>query len=547
MSRWCGWVGAFIMLTALALAGAAVAHADAGPPPLAQPDPSGNSTGSGPDLAGVAPGALTAEDFEQAKSQEPFAVKLADLVNQNRLAINFMWTLITGYLVMFMQAGFALVETGFTRAKNAAHTMAMNFVIYLLGMAGYFAIGFALQFGGIGHVGVPNLGGLKVLDGEFVVRIAGLDWGLFGTKGFFLHGAYDVAVAVLFLFQLVFMDTAATIPTGAMAERFKWTAFCIYGLFMGAFLYPIYGNWAWGGGWLAQLGRLGLGAGYIDFAGSGVVHAIGGWTALAGALVLGPRLGKYNRDGTPNPIPGHNLVMALLGVFILAFGWFGFNSGSTLGASGNGNLRIGLVALATMLASGSGALAAMLYTWAVTGKPDPAMSANGMLAGLVAITAPSGYVSPMNAFLIGAIGGVLVCLSVAFFERVAKVDDPVGAISVHGVCGAFGQLAVGLFADGTANYGGLSVRGLFYGDAGQLAAQAIGAAVAFLWAFGVSWVFFKVLDALVGLRVSPEVELQGLDLPELGVFAYPDGRLVPIPGAARWPILPPAAAEIQAS
>ncbi|WP_376788631.1 ammonium transporter [Thermoflexus sp.] len=515
-------------------------------PPAPTPDPAGTATGSGQDLVGVVPGTIRTEDFERAKAHEPFAVQLADLVNQNRLAINFIWTLITGYLVMFMQAGFALVETGFTRAKNAAHTMAMNFIIYVLGMAGYFATGFALQFGGIGLVGIPNLGGLKVLDGEFTVRIGGLDWGLFGTKGFFMRDTYDVAVAVMFLFQMVFMDTAATIPTGAMAERFKWTAFCLYGLFMGAFLYPIYGNWAWGGGWLSQLSRLGLGAGYIDFAGSGVVHAIGGWTALAGAMVLGPRLGKYNRDGTPNPIPGHNLVMALLGVFILAFGWFGFNPGSTLGASGNGNLRISLVAVATMLASASGALSAMLYTWAMTGKPDPAMAANGMLAGLVAITAPSGYVSPMNAFLIGAIAGVLVCLSVAFFERVVRVDDPVGAISVHGTCGAFGQLAVGLFADGTANYGGLTVRGLFYGDAGQLAAQGIGVVVAFLWAFGISWVFFKILDALVGLRVSPEVELQGLDFPELGVFAYPDGRLVPIPGAARLPVIPPAPTEATA-
>ena len=539
--------GSMILLVGMLglLAAVRPSYADQAPP-APTPDPAGTATGSGQDLVGVVPGTIRAEDFERAKAHEPFAVQLADLVNQNRLAINFIWTLITGYLVMFMQAGFALVETGFTRAKNAAHTMAMNFIIYVLGMAGYFATGFALQFGGIGLVGIPNLGGLKVLDGEFTVHIGGLDWGLFGTKGFFMRDAYDVAVAVMFLFQMVFMDTAATIPTGAMAERFKWTAFCLYGLFMGAFLYPIYGNWAWGGGWLSQLSRLGLGAGYIDFAGSGVVHAIGGWTALAGAMVLGPRLGKYNRDGTPNPIPGHNLVMALLGVFILAFGWFGFNPGSTLGASGNGNLRIGLVAVATMLASASGTLSAMLYTWATTGKPDPAMAANGMLAGLVAITAPSGYVSPMNAFLIGAIAGVLVCLSVAFFERVVRVDDPVGAISVHGTCGAFGQLAVGLFADGTANYGGLTVRGLFYGDAGQLVAQGIGMVVAFLWAFGVSWVFFKILDALVGLRVSPEVELQGLDFPELGVFAYPDGRLVPIPGAARLPGIPPASAEATA-
>ncbi len=507
-----------------------LAFAD-GPEP--QEDPSGTQTGAGTDLTGVAPGTITADDFKAAQTSEPFAVKLADLVNQNRLGINFVWTLLTGYLVAFFGAGFALVETGFTRAKHAAHTMTMNLVVYLLGMTGYFIMGFALQFGGVGLVGVGNLGGLGILNGEFTIPIGGIDWGLFGTKGFFLSGTYDVAVAVMFLFQLVFMDTTATIPTGSMAERFRWLPFCIYGLFVGAIIYPIYGNWAWGGGWLSQLSKIGLGAGYIDFAGSGVVHAIGGWTALAGALALGPRLGKFNKDGTPNAIPGHNLTLALLGTFILIFGWFGFNAGSTLGASGNGSLRIGLVAVATMLASASGGLAAMVYTWITTGKPDPGMTANGVLAGLVGITAPSGFVSPMNGFIIGAIAGVLVCLSVAFFERVMKVDDPVGAVSVHGTCGLWGQIAVGLFADGTMNYGGLTVKGLFYGDASQLAAQTIGGVVAFVWAFGASYVFFKVLDYVVGLRVSPEAELQGLDLPEMGMLAYPAG-----PEVARgvWPV-----------
>jgi len=509
-------------------------------PPVKE-DPAGTTLGSGTDLAGVTPGTITAEDFEKAKDTEPLALKLADLVNQNRLGINFTWTLFTGFLVMFMQAGFALVETGFTRARSAAHTMAMNFIIYVLGMTGYFVMGFALQFGGVGLVGVGNLGGLSLLNGEFTIPIGGINWGLFGTKGFFLSGTYDVAVAVMFLFQMVFMDTAATIPTGSMAERFKWIAFCIYGLFIGAIIYPIFGNWVWGGGWLSQLGKIGLGAGYIDFAGSGVVHAVGGWTALAGALVLGPRLGKFNKDGTPNAIPGHNLVMGLLGAFILAFGWFGFNPGSTLGAAGNGNLRIGLVAVATMLASASGALTAMLYMWITTGKPDPAMAANGMLAGLVAITAPSGFVSPMNAFIIGGVAGVLVCLAVAFFERVMKVDDPVGAISVHGVNGLWGQIAVGLFADGTMNYGGLTVRGLFYGDGSQLVAQVIGGVVAFAWAFGVSYAFFKVLDRVVGLRVSPEVELQGLDVPEMGTLAYPPDweppkEAFPAPRLGRLPV-----------
>ncbi|MDE3097047.1 MAG: ammonium transporter [Chloroflexota bacterium] len=485
-------------------------------------DPSGNGTGSGSDLAGVSPGTLTASDFASAQKSEPFAVKLADLVNQNRLGINFTWVLVTGYLVMFMQAGFALVETGFCRAKSALHVMMTNFMIYGLGMLAYFLVGFAFQFGGIGLVGVSNLGGLAQLNKEWTWHLGGVDWGILGYKGFFLTGSsYDVGIAVLFLFQMVFMDTAATIPTGAMAERWKWTGFCIYGLFIGAIIYPVFGNWAWGGGWLSQLGTHGnLGNGYLDFAGSGVVHAVGGWTALAGALVLGPRLGKFNRDGSANAIPGHNLILAALGTFILAFGWFGFNPGSTLGAAGNGNLRIGMVAVVTMLSGMSGSVVAMSLTWAQHGKPDAGMMINGLLAGLVAITAPSGYVSPPAAVVIGAIAGGLVVYSVAFFENVLKVDDPVGAISVHGVNGMWGQLALGIFADGTANYGGLTAKGALFGDFGQLGAQAIGAVVCFAWAFGVSWVFFKVLMSIGALRSKPEDEIAGLDIPEMGGLAY---------------------------
>jgi ammonium transporter, Amt family len=512
-----------------------------------QPDPSGIVIGSGSDLAGIAPGDLTSDDFTTASASEPFAVKLAALVNQNRLGVNFTWTLVAGFLVMFMQAGFALVETGFCRAKNAAHTMTMNFMVYVLGLTGYFICGFAFQEGGIGLIGVPNLGGLAILNHELSIPLGGVDWGIIGWKGFFLSdGTYDVGVAVMFLFQMVFMDTTATIPTGAMAERWKWSAFCVYGLFVSTIIYPIFANWAWGGGWLSQLGKLGLGAGYLDFAGSGVVHAIGGWTALAGALVLGPRLGKYNRDGTVNPIPGHNLVIALLGCFILAFGWFGFNPGSTLGASGNGNLRIGMVAVSTMLASASGAIVAMVYTWIVSKKPDPAMMGNGLLSGLVAITAPSGFVSPFSAFLIGGIAGVLVCLAVPFFDRI-RADDPVGAISVHGVNGLWGQLALGLFADGTMNYGGTVARGLFFGDPGQFVAQIIGGLVAFGWAFGVSWVFFTVQKAVMGLRVSEDVELGGLDLPEMGMPGYaPDAEpyrgAFPIPAAGAMREVAPAPA-----
>ncbi len=527
-----------LALSMLSVFGTAPAFADGGPPP---PDPAGTSIGADPGaLVGIKPAEITDRELAQARTQEPFAYKLAAMVNQNRLAVNFVWVLVTGYLVMFMQAGFALVETGFCRGKNANHTMFMNFMIYGLGMAGFFICGFAFMFGGVGINGVGNLGGLGQLTNELTIPIGGVDWGLIGYKGFFLSdGTYDVAIAVMFLFQMVFMDTTATIPTGAMAERWKLSSFVIYGLFVSTIIYPIFGNWAWGGGWLSQLGKIGLGSGYVDFAGSGVVHAIGGWTALAGAMVLGPRLGKYNKDGTANPIPGHNLVLGLLGTFILAFGWFGFNPGSTLGASGNGNLRIGIVATTTMLASASGAIVAMAYTWLMNKKPDASYAANGMLAGLVAITAPSGFVSPLSGFIIGAIAGLLVSLSLGFIEKVLKVDDPVGAISVHGVNGLWGQIAVGIFADGTMDYGGTVVKGLIAGDATQLVAQIIGGVVAFAWAFGVSYAFFKVLDAVIGNRVSPEAELAGLDIPELGAWGYAaddtGGQ------EAAWPMPKPAA------
>jgi Amt family ammonium transporter len=488
-------------------------------------DPSGLTTANQSNLTGVSANgtATTQQDLDAAKSKEPFAYNLALLVDENRLGVNFTWTLVTGYLVMFMQAGFALVETGLCRSKNAGHVMAMNFMVYGLGMAGYFIAGFAFQFGGVGLVGVPNLGGLAALKSELAIPIGGTNWGLIGYKGFFLSdGTYDVGIAVMFLFQMVFMDTTATIPTGAMAERWKWSAFCVYSLFVSTLVYPVFGNWAWGGGWLSQLGAIGLGKGYIDFAGSGVVHAVGGWCALAGAIVLGPRLGKYNKDGTANTIPGHNMVLALLGCFILAFGWFGFNPGSTLGAAGNGSLRIGLIAVDTMLAGAFGSITAMLYTW-ITGakKPDLGMMGNGLLAGLVAITAPSGYVSPLSAVIIGAIAGVLVVVAAGFIEKVLKVDDPVGAVAVHGVNGLWGQLSVGLFADGTANYGGLQVKGLFFGDVSQLGAQAVGAVVCFVYVFGISWIFFTLYKRFFGLRVSAETELAGLDIPEMGSLGYP--------------------------
>ena len=346
-------------------------------------DPAGTITGNPADIpVGDMKKGLTIQDVVGA-------------VGQNLIATNFVWTLVTGFLVMFMQAGFAIVETGLARAKNANHTMMMNFMVYGVGMLAYWLIGFAIQEGGVGAV--ANLGGTAPLSSEYAITLFGKSWGLFGQKGMMLGGAtYDVGVMVMFLFQMVFMDTALTIVTGTAAERWKYSAFLISSFMMGAFTYPIFANWAWGGGWLATLGSsYGLGHGYADFAGSGVVHSVGGITALAMAIIIGPRIGKFKRDGSPNAIPGHDITIVLLGCFILAFGWFGFNPGSTLGAAANGNLRISSVAVNTMLAGMAGSFGAMYYMWMRYGKPDASMTGNGFLAGLVAITAPSGFVNPM--------------------------------------------------------------------------------------------------------------------------------------------------------
>lgn len=446
------------------------------------------------------------------------------------ISLNISWTLITGYLVMFMQAGFALVETGFTRAKNAAHTMAMNFMVYGLGMLGFWVSGFAIQYGGngdansvsaVGTLG-PNVSAL--LNSEFGINIGSHFFGLAGTKGFFLQEPYwDAGIFTLFLFEMVFMDTAATIPTGAMAERWRFLPFCLFSFCVGAFIYPLNGNWVWGGGWLAAMGKnFGLGHGHVDFAGSSVVHMCGGMLALAGALILGPRIGKYNADGTPNPIPGHNIPMAMLGTFILAFGWFGFNPGSTLAST---DTEIGIIATNTMLASAAGAAAAMIICWIRIGKPDPAFMCNGMLAGLVAITAPCAFVEAWAAVALGAIAGLLMYWSVFFVEEKLKLDDPVGAISVHGTCGAWGVISLGLFAngkygDGWNNVPG-KVTGFFYGDWKQLVAECIGVASNFLFVFTTAYIVLWIIGKLVGgNRTSAEAELEGLDIPEMGTLGY---------------------------
>jgi len=391
---------------------------------------------------------------------------------------DFVWTVVAAFLVFLMQAGFALVETGLTRAKNAVNICMKNTMDFSLGSLAFWLVGFGIMFGAN-----PT--------------------GLFGTDGFAFSDyatAQDPWLFAFWLFQVVFAATAATIVSGAMAERTKFSSYILYSIFVSAVVYPVFGSWAWGGlyhggGWLERLG-------FIDFAGSTVVHSIGGWAALAGAMVLGPRLGKYGPDGSPRAIPGHNLVFATLGVFVLWFGWFGFNAGSTTAATTD----IALIATNTNLAAAAGATSAMVTAWLYLKKPDGTMILNGALAGLVGITAGCANVRPASAVLIGLVAGALVVFSVVFFDR-RRIDDPVGAISVHGVCGAWGTLAAGLF-----NAEGATLK--------LVGVQVIGILAAFGWSFTTMYVFFKIVARTVGLRVSPEEETQGLDGFEHGNEAY---------------------------
>ena len=399
-----------------------------------------------------------------------------------QLNINIVWTCIAAFLVFFMQAGFAMVEAGFTRAKNAVNILMKNLMDFSVGTLAFFIIGFGLMFGKSNGLFGTTLFGLSGVE-------PGSDWNW-----------------TFLIFQTVFAATAATIVSGAMAERTKFVGYLVYSFFITLFIYPIFGSWAWGGlldggGWLENLG-------FLDFAGSTVVHSIGGWLALAGAIVLGPRLGKYGPDGKPKAILGHNIPLAALGVFILWFGWFGFNPGSTTIGDGS----IGYIAVTTNLAAAAGAIVAMVVSWIIVKKPDASMALNGALAGLVSITAPCDGVSPFGAIIIGIIGGALVVLSVLFIDNKLKVDDPVGAVSVHGVCGLWGTLSVGLFnMDSGLLYGG-GLR--------QLGVQALGAGAAFAWAFGLGLVLFYGIKKTIGLRVTSEEELKGLDIGEHGMEAY---------------------------
>ena len=412
--------------------------------------------------------------------------------------VDILWTCLAAFLVFFMQAGFAMVETGFTRAKNACNILMKNLMDFSVGSLAFWAVGFGLMFGATS--------------------------GWVGKSGFFFDANAPDSILpgnfgwAFLLFQTVFAATAATIVSGAMAERTKFVSYLIYSAAITIIVYPIFGSWCWNGlvgdtgaGWLE-------GKGFLDFAGSTVVHSVGGWAALAGALVIGPRLGKY-KDGKTQPIPGHNIPVAALGVFILWLGWFGFNPGSTT-AVGGGDLAA--IAVTTNLAAAGGAVAAMVVSWVLFKKPDVSIALNGALAGLVAITAGCDVMTPLMAAVTGLIGGVIVVFSILFFDKI-KIDDPVGAVSVHGVCGAWGTLAIGLF--------GQEVGLIYGGGVSQLGIQALGVASGFIWAFGVSLIIFLAIKYTIGLRVSAEEEMEGLDVTEHGMHAYPPAIVNPAPPA----------------
>jgi len=482
-------------------------------------------------LAAIAVLAMAGTAFAAGDPSTTITAKASSTSTDPGVAVNLLWIVLGAVLVIFMQAGFALVETGFCRAKHAAHVVSTNFAVFGLGFVAFFLVGFPIMFSNFSYVGYFGLD--KALSPDRLIGFG--DWTfLWGRTGFGLSGAaYSAPVAAFFLYMVAFMDTTATIPTGSMAERWKWKSFVGWGLFCGAIYYPIFGGWTWGGGWLSQLGNnVGLGFGYVDFAGSGVVHAVGGIAALTGAIVLGPRLGKYGADKKPRTLAGHNIPMAMLGTFILLFGWFGFNAASTFAAT---DVRFAVVAVNTAIAAAFGAVIAMFYVMKRMGKPDPGMMANGMLAGLVAITAPCAFVQPWAAALIGSIAAVIVVESCMFWER-KGIDDPVGAISVHGVCGIFGVLAVGIFSDGRYGAGwnlttsgsaakANGITGILYDfnlGLQQLGSQAIGALVIIFVMGGLSFGFFKLQNKLTkgGIRSSEADEMAGLDRPEMGVLAY---------------------------
>lgn len=422
-----------------------------------------------------------------------------------KVALDTLWVLVAGMLVFFMNLGFGLVESGFCRAKNTVNIISKNFIVFAVSTIAFFAIGWGLMFGdGNGFLGLKGLFFLGGADNSPAVGDA--------YSGVYSAMSWTgVPLLAKFFFQLVFAGTAATIVSGAVAERIKYISFIVFSFLLVAFVYPVTGHWIWGGGWLSKLG-------FWDFAGSTAVHSVGAWAALAGVLVLGPRIGKYAKDGSVRPIPGHNMTSAMTGALVLWLGWFGFNPGSTMAADPN---AISHIVVTTNLAAAAGALAATAVAWALLGKPDIGMTINGALAGLVGITAGCAFVSPGSSLVIGAIAGGLVVLGVQFFDKL-KIDDPVGALAVHGIGGIFGTLAVGLFAQ-DAIAPGTTGNGLFFGGGfSLLAKQAIGVAAVGATVFAVSLVLWLLIKATLGVRVSQEEELEGLDVGEHGNRAYPD-------------------------
>ncbi len=404
-----------------------------------------------------------------------------------KTALTYVWLILTGALVFLMHAGFAMLESGFTRQKNTVNILMKNIMnIAITGLI-FWAVGYAIMF---------------------------------DRSNFFLANA-DSSTYNLWFFQMVFAATAATIVSGAVAERMKFSAFLLYVVWMGAIIYPIYGHWIWGGGFLSSdtspIVKL-LGVAAHDFAGSGVVHAVGGYAALIGAMLVGPRIGKFI-NGEPRAIPGHNIPLAALGAFLLAFGWIGFNAGSTLNAL---DKNFNLVVVNTMLASFAGAATAMLITWIKHKKPDVAFTINGLLAGLVSITAPCGSVDPWAAVVIGAIGGAIMYFGYMFNENRLKIDDPVGAIPVHGYAGTWGVLSVGIFSNGIEKLYAANAPGLIYGGINLFVMQFISVVVNIAWTVAMAYAGFKIIDKIVGLRMSKEEEMKGLDVVEHGTTAYPE-------------------------
>lgn len=419
----------------------------------------------------------------------------SDSVQGLKFSVNFAWTLLSAFLVFNMQAGFTFLGAGFVQKKNALNYLAMSFMDFCIGALIFWLFGFALMFGGSKLT--PGL-----LEGNRFI----------GYSGFLLLGdSYDVHTSVLWMFQIMFAATACTIVTGAVAERFKFHAHIIYSMFLCGVMYPVFGHWMWGKGWLEMLP---FGVGARDFAGSGVVHGMGGLVAFIAAWLIGPRYGKYNPDGSANVIHGHNLVYIVIGTLILIFGWFGFNAGSTLAVT---DLRVSVIAVNTLLSAAAGAVTLIYLSYFMTKKSDIIMACNGALAGCVAITASGAYVPHWAAIVIGLIASLITRLSLYFIENKLKIDDPVGAISVHGANGLWGLLSVGIFSDGT--YGG--VRGVIVGSYWQLLSQFIACVTLIAWCFGMAFLFFFVLKRLLGLRVPVNIERSGIDTYEHGTSCYP--------------------------